>query len=275
MTQAQPNITLHTYAMSPYAAKVHCMLNYKGMPFRLRFTPPLRAKKELPIGHQIPVVEIDGEARNDSTPIALWLDERFPDSPRLLPEAGPEREKLLAIDEWASNNLIPATFRTYPGEGISKWINGWKLSHVMNATAEGGLPWALKWLWPITVTKVPFVKHMLAMAAANGLSIEEAKFKLYDEVIAHLEGGPFIGGRSTPSLPDFSCYSQFAIAWMVGFRRADDILQRPELMAWLERMKPHVDGPVPILPPHVTVNDYPVPGGSFASPISPRMIGRY
>ncbi|MGB0922344.1 MAG: glutathione S-transferase family protein [Alphaproteobacteria bacterium] len=275
MSHTNPEIVLHSYAMSPYAAKVHGMLNYKGLPFRVRYTPPLRAKKELPIGHQIPVVEIDGEARNDSTPIGLWLDERFPEAPRLLPEAGPERDKLLAIDQWATDQLIPATFRTYPGEGLNKWINGWKLSHVMHATAEGGLPWALKWLWPVVVTQVPFVKHMIAMASADGLSIEEAKFKLYDEFIAHLEGGSFIGGRNTPSLPDFSCYAQFSVVWVLGFRGADDILQRLELMAWLERMKPYVDGPQPITPRHVAVNELPVAGGAFRSPTSPRMIGRY
>lgn len=269
MTEGTPKITLHSYAMSPYAAKVHGMLLYKGLPFDVRFTPPLRAKKELPFGHQVPVLEIDGEARNDSTPIALWLDERFPDHPRLLPFADAERDKLLAIDSWASEQLIPASFRTYPGEGLNKWINGWKLSHVMNATAEGGLPWALKWAWPGVVTRVAFVRHMLAQAAAGGLSIEEAKFKLYDEFIERLEGGAFLGGRDTPSLPDFSCYPQFSIFWVLGFRGADDILQRPQLMAWLEQMKPYIDGTPAITPTHVMVNDLPLPGGDFRSPIWP------
>jgi len=45
--KSSPGITLYSYAMSPYAAKVHCFLG-------------------------------------DSTPIGLWLDELFPESQRQL-----------------------------------------------------------------------------------------------------------------------------------------------------------------------------------------------
>lgn len=270
MTNPMPQIKLYSYVMSPYTAKLHAMLNYKQLPFDIHYVNPLRAKKELPIGHQVPVLKIGDEARADSTPIALWVDDMFPDHPRLLPEAGPEREKLLAIDSWASHELIPASFRSYPGEGANKWINGWKLSHVMAATAHSGLPAPIKWLWPTLVTRVAFVKNVVAMAAAGGLSIHDAKFKLYDEFIEKLEGGPFLAGRAEPSLPDFSCYPQFALFWMLGFRGADDILQRPELMAWLERMRPFVDVEQSFIPPKVRRNDFPVPGGAFDSPFWPK-----
>lgn len=264
-----PPITLYSYAMSPYAAKLHGMLLYKQVPFTVRYINPLRAKKELPIGHQVPALTIGDEARNDSTPCGLWLEETFPDQPRLLPDDPALREKLMAIDTWVSDSLIPASFRTYPGEGVNRWINGWKLSHVMGATAHSGLPWILKWLWPTVVTRVPFVRHMFAMAEADGLSIEDAKFKLYDEFIAHLDGGPFLAGQDKPHLPDFSCYPQFALFWMLGFRGADDILQHPELMAWLERMRPYVDLDPAITPHHVRVNDMPMRDGAFDSPTRP------
>jgi glutathione S-transferase len=115
--RAQP-VTLYTYVMSPYAAKVHCFLLYKRLRFECFYINPLRVKQDLPAGRQIPVVTIGGESRADSTPIGLWLDERIPQLPRLLPESGDEREQLLKIDDWITHCLIPGSFRFFPGEGI-------------------------------------------------------------------------------------------------------------------------------------------------------------
>ena len=54
--------------------------------------------QDRPVGKQIPVVTIGEESRGDSTPIGLWLDERFPDHPRLLPKDPQERASwLLAL----------------------------------------------------------------------------------------------------------------------------------------------------------------------------------
>ena len=162
------SIRLYTYAMSPYAAKVHCFLLYKGLDFECFYINPLRVRKDLPVGRQVPVVTVDGESRADSTPIGLWLDERFPDRPRLLPEGGEERERLLAADDWVTNHLIPGSFRSYPGEGIDRVLNGWKLSHVMANTARGGLPRVLRAAWPFFIKRVGFVRRLVAQAD-NGL----------------------------------------------------------------------------------------------------------
>ena len=85
MESGSPPVKLFTYAMSPFAAKVHCFLLYKRIPFECFYIHPLRLREDLPVGHQIPVVTIGDESRGDSTPIGLWLDERFPEVPRLLP----------------------------------------------------------------------------------------------------------------------------------------------------------------------------------------------
>jgi glutathione S-transferase len=103
--------------MSPYAAKVHCFLLYKKLEFECFYINPFRVKDDLPIGKQIPVLTVGEEHCADSTPIGLWLDELFPDAPMLLPDDPVERDALLRIDDWASQSMIPASFRSYPGEG--------------------------------------------------------------------------------------------------------------------------------------------------------------
>ncbi len=249
-------IRLYTYAMSPYAAKVHCFLLYKGLDFECFYINPLRVSKDLPVGRQIPVVTVEGESRADSTPIGLWLDELFPDRPRLLPREGEERERLLVIDDWVTNHLIPGSFRSYPGAGIDRVLNAWKLSHVMANTARGGLPWVLRAAWPIVIHRVAFVRRLVAQAD-HGLPVREAKLKLYDEFIAHLGGGPFVAGRDAPSMPDLAAYPQFALYYTTGFRGGDDILERPELMAWLGRMRSFVGGDPPLVPPVVRKQELP------------------
>ncbi len=244
-----PSITLYTYAMSPFAEKVHCCLLYKQLHFQCHYLNPLRLKKDLPVGHQIPVLTINGESRADSTPIAEWLDECFPEQPRLLPEAGAERERLLDIDQWISHRLIPGHFRAYPGEGWNRQRieNAWVLSHVMNKTAHGGLPWILRKLWPLIIASQGFIRHMLAMTDLD-TPLPQAKRKLFAEFVEKLDGGPFLGGRNTPSLPDFSAFPLFAVPWMVNFHHSDDVLEFPEIIAWLQRLQPYLSSTPPLLP---------------------------
>jgi len=249
-------IRLYTYAMSPFAAKVHCFLHFKGLDFECFYINPLRVRQDLPIGKQIPVVTVGTESRADSTPIGLWLDEVFPDRPLLLPVEPEARRRLLSLDEWVSDHLIPGSFRSYPGDGINRYLNGWKLSYVMSKTARGGLPMWLRAAWPLVVSRIAFAKRLVAMAD-NGLPVAEAKRQLYADFLARLEGGLFLGGRDTPSLPDLSAYPQFALFYATGFRGGEDILEQPELMNWLRRMKPYVSGEPPLVPPQVRVRDLP------------------
>lgn len=256
MTYEIPSITLYTYVMSPFAAKVHCFLHYKRLPFECFYINPLRVKHDLPVGLQIPVLSIGDESRADSSPIGLWLDEMFPDAPRLLPESGDEREQLLKIDDWISRCLIPASFRFFPGDGINAIRNGWKLSYVMTNTARGGLPMILRAIWPLLVRRVGFVKRLVEMAD-DGRSLPNAKRHLYRQFISHLNGGPFLAGRSVPSMPDLAAYPQFALYYCTGFHNGDDILEYPEIMEWLSRMRPYVSGDPPLIPEGVRRHDLP------------------
>jgi glutathione S-transferase len=256
-SESQPApVTLYTYAMSPYAAKVHCFLLYKRVSFECFYINPLRIKQDLPVGRQIPVVTIGGESRADSTPIGLWLDDRFPALPRLLPESGDEREQLLKIDDWITHRLIPGSFRFFPGEGLDRWLNGWRLAYVMSKTARGGLPLPLRAAWPFFIQRVAFVRRLLKMAD-DGLPLRESKRQLYGQLISHLDGGPFLAGRTAPSLPDLAAYPQFALFYLTGFRGGADILEYPEIMSWLSRMRPYVSGTPPLVPAVVRKRELP------------------
>ncbi len=250
--QEYPVIRLYTYAMSPYAAKVHCFLLYKQIPFECVYVNPLRLKAELPMGTQVPVLTVDRVSRTDSTPIGLWLDELFPEHPLLLPKNEKERNALLAIDTWVSNRLIPGWFRAYPGEGFDSWINGWTLGKVMHRTAQGGLPPIFRWMWPLILKQVGFIRRLIAMTDTE-LPLQIAKRRLYEEFLTHLGQGPFLGQRPVPSLPDFSVYPLFTIYRAVGLRGTEDIGEWPMVLAWLERMRPYLVGEPPLVPPAIQI----------------------
>ncbi len=252
---AQRPITLYNFAMSPFGIKVHASLLFKRLSFHVNYLHPLQFKKQIPAGKQLPVVQVGTDSRADSTPICLWLDELFPDQPMLLPEDASERRHLLEIDEWVSDRLIPITFRIpqEPGFNLSRIRNGWKLAHVMNQTCNGGLARSLELGWPFFVGKQPFLKRMLAMSEPE-LLIGVVKQKMYEEFVGHLEGGPFLGGREEPSLPDLAAYPQILVPWLVGMDDADYFLEYPELVNWLQRVQPWVVGNPPLMRPQVCVN---------------------
>jgi glutathione S-transferase len=58
---SEPHIRLYSYAMSPYAAKVHCFLLYKKLDFECFYISPFHVKQDLPIGKQIPVLCVGEE----------------------------------------------------------------------------------------------------------------------------------------------------------------------------------------------------------------------
>jgi glutathione S-transferase len=248
-------VTLYNFAMSPFGIKVHAFLLFKRLNFHVNYLYPLTFRKEIPTGKQLPVVQVGSDSCADSTPIGLWLDELFPQQPMLLPPEGPEREQLLAIDDWVTHRLIPITFRIpqEPGFNWSRIRNGWRLAHVMNQTCNGGLPRWLELAWPLVVGSQPFVKRMLAMADPDQ-SIAAVKETMYREFCEHLAGGPFLGGRARPSLPDLAAYPQVLVPWLVGMDDAAYFLDYPELVEWMQRVAPWIAGNPPLMRQNLCVN---------------------
>jgi hypothetical protein len=59
-------VTLHTFATSPYGLKVQAYLANKRIPYETVYADPFRLKRVLPVGKTVPVLTIDGESRSDS-----------------------------------------------------------------------------------------------------------------------------------------------------------------------------------------------------------------
>ena len=78
-----PDIKLYGYATSPYVRKVGCFLYYKGVDFTHVPVNPINPRETLGHtgGNSVPVLEVDGECRRESSQLGHWLDELFPEKP--------------------------------------------------------------------------------------------------------------------------------------------------------------------------------------------------
>ncbi len=100
-------ITLHQFEISPFCDKVRRILHYKGVAYQVHEISMQQAamgvKKINPAG-KLPAIEHDGRFIADSTDIAHYLEERFPDPP-LLPRDPTERALCHTLEDWADESL--------------------------------------------------------------------------------------------------------------------------------------------------------------------------
>lgn len=97
---------LYSYPVSPYAAKVRAILRYKGIAFEEKMVHPMAPGiiKKLSGQRALPIVQQGDQVVADSTRIAAWLDEKYPDKP-VIPRDPVLRARALLLEEWGDEGL--------------------------------------------------------------------------------------------------------------------------------------------------------------------------
>ncbi len=230
-------ISLYGYVTSPFVRKVSCYLYYKNLPFEFIGVSPVEPEKTIGFsgGTQVPVLKIDDEWRVDSSPLGIWLNELFPEKP-LLGSNAQEREKILKIDAWASDQFIPGMiFRSAVDSEMTDGFRkrAWRLAEIVSSGAK--MPDHVRQAWPDILKQAPFIQQMV-----NRLDRSEPlpamEHRLITELVVHLEGGPFLGGLNHASLADFAVYPQIMFPYQVGLVNDMVLAQHPTLGPWLERV---------------------------------------
>ena len=101
-------ITLYQFEISPFCDKTRRALTYKGLDFEIKemlFSQEAENLKVSPT-HKFPVIDCDGERVVDSTDIAYFLEEKYPEPP-LLPADPVARAHMHIIEDWADESLFP------------------------------------------------------------------------------------------------------------------------------------------------------------------------
>ena len=99
-------ITLHQFEISPFCDKIRRILHWKQQPYVVREVPlrdAMSVRRVNPAG-KLPCLEHDGRFVADSTDIAYYLEETFPDPP-LVPRDPKQRALCHIFEDWADESL--------------------------------------------------------------------------------------------------------------------------------------------------------------------------
>ncbi|MEP0393150.1 MAG: glutathione S-transferase family protein [Erythrobacter sp.] len=237
-------VKLYGYATSPFVRKTGCFLHYKGIEFTHIPVDPTKPNETIGFTGrtQVPVLEVDGEWRLESSAHAHWLDELFPEAPLCPPQ---HRAKINEIDAWISDSFLLSIFR-YPIDGpdtLQFRYRGWRLAALLSAHTP--LPEEVRHQWPNALRKAPFIR---AMAEQMDLteSISDMQMRIAMELVAHIGEGPFLGGFAKPTMLDLAVFPQLVWSYMFGLEEQLSAAAHPAIKAWLQRVSEY-------LPPNPTL----------------------
>lgn len=240
--KTNPIVKLYGYATSPFVRKTGAFLYYKGIDFKHVHVSPIEPAKT--IGHtgqtMVPVLEIDGEWRTESSDHAHWLDEIFPDKP-LCP---PKHDAMVRdLDDWASVFLHAGFRALIDGKMNAKMrFHLWRFAEILNS--ETPIPNEIRSKWPDLVANAPFIKAM-----GENMDLTESfaamQMRLAGEFVQRLDGGPFLGGLDKPSMADLAIFPNAAFSYMVGTEDEPAITKLEPLKNWFYAVAAHLpDNPI-------------------------------
>lgn len=222
-------ITLHQFEISPFCDKIRRVLHWKRQPYQVREVPLSQAftavRKVNRIG-KLPTLEIDGRFVADSTDIAHWLEERFPEPP-LLPKEPRQRALCHVLEDWADESLYFYEMRLRFGirHNAERWIP---------VLAAHDPPWMQR----IAGFGVPFLMRRTLSAQGLGRKSDAMVLADLDRHLDALGGlladGPWLVGDAL-SLADIAVFAQ--LYCIQGAREGAQRIEasRP-LVEWMQRV---------------------------------------
>jgi len=232
------SVKLYGYTTSPFVRKTGCFLYYKGVKFEHVPVNPANPAETIRFsgGTQVPVLEIDGEWKTESSHHAHWLDDVFPEKPLCPPD---HKEKIAKIDDWISNTFLVSIFRhAVDGEvNLAFRYRAWRLAALVSAQTP--LPEQLRNSWPDVLKQASFIKAMAEHMDLNE-SPQAMNARIGAELVAHIDDGPFIGGLHEPTMLDLAVFPQLVFGYMFGLEERLSAAAHPDIKSWLSRVAKHL-----------------------------------
>ena len=222
-------IVLHQFEISPFCDKVRRILHVKGEPYEVHEVPPSRAVIDVRrinrIG-KLPTIEDGSRLVADSTEIAYYLEERFPEPP-LLPKHPLERALVHVLEDWADESLYfyEMTLRFALPHNRRRWLP--VLTKYDSA-----------WFQRIAPFVMPLIFHRRVRTQGIGRKPTEAIIADVERHVRAIDGlvgdGQWLVG-SALTLADIAVFVQlFCIRG--SDEGAQGIAAHPRVAAWMERV---------------------------------------
>lgn len=129
-------LELYQFELCPFCEKVRFMLDYKGLEYKkIEVTPGIGQLDVFKISgqRQVPVLKDGDTVVADSTKIALYLDDKYPEKP-LMPTNSLARGQSLLLEEWADESFVGNTRKAFIG-AVNHYQN-FRISLLPNNTPD-------------------------------------------------------------------------------------------------------------------------------------------
>ena len=235
-------ITLYAFAISPFVQKVAAILDYKKLPYRPLFVHPQR-KGEIKFSTKklVPIIDDGGTIVEDSTDIALYLEERYP-TPPALPTDSAARKAALTIEDWVDKSFIPDF---YVANNFGRPANRKRVVGALLGTAPFNA--VERVVLPLASTFV--LRKLIAEATSKVPQVGRA----LDAFEERLGAGPFLGGQPAVSVADLAAYAVTSFIVDNRMEGADAVAGRAKIVAWMGRVRPLTSDGRRMLPAGVAV----------------------
>jgi glutathione S-transferase len=231
-------LTLYQLPESPFCDKIRRALNWKRIPYQVRdlsmWEVLTKLRRVNPI-RKVPALDVDGKIVADSTDIAYYLDERWPERP-LVPRDPVERALCHFLEDWADESLYfyEVRLRFTFSRNRARWL----------AVLLGGDRPLLRKVLAPAVTRV-----LREQCAAQGVGRKPEATVLRD-VDRHLDAlSAWLSGRTwlvggALTLADLAVYAQLRCVDCAeeGRERID---ARPLIREWMSRVVDATAEPAP------------------------------
>lgn len=220
-------IEIYQWEISPYCEKIRKICDYKELEYKTIEQPLL--KRETLLKHtgqqKVPVIR-DGERWvADSTDIALYLEQHYPDRP-VLPSDARDRRLCLLIEDWADEALASTVQPT-------KWLTPGNMSALLAELRRNIRKFPNRLL---ARASGPALKLMMK-TYTHGRSAKQTRAQL-DHQLDLLEDAladrAFLFGEA-PSLADFAVAS--LMHHFRGLSGYEEVTRRKKLSAMLDRIE--------------------------------------
>lgn len=222
------SVVLHQWEISPFCQKVARALRHKGIAFEaVNYNGVLATKVQgLSKVGKVPVLDIDGQRIQDSTRIARYLDDAYPQLPRLYPQDPALKAQVELWEDWSDELLYfyEIYFRAKDPEALNAAVD----------VAVQGRP-----SYERVILKPVLKSSLLAMLYFQGLgrmaaADVDAEFSRHlDRIESVLPATGWLVG-SDRTIADIAVGSQLAEVVRTSKRMGPLILSRPAIARWLQ-----------------------------------------
>lgn len=223
-------VVLHQFEISPFCQKVAKALRHKGIAFETVDYNGITAAKAQALSKvgKLPVLDINGQRIQDSTRIARYLDEHYPDLPLLYPQDPQQKAQVELWEDWADELLYfyEVYFRVNDADALAQAV---AISVVGRPAYERPL---VKPLLKLALQTQLYMQGLGRMAAAD----VQAEFLRH---LARIDGvlsatGWLVGNSKT--LADMAVGAQLAEVVRTSAAMRPVILQHPQIATWLSKL---------------------------------------